>query len=614
MARPIEWRRPRILVRMVLVAILVVAAGLLGIFLVPGLATKLVDLAAPWRHGYRVERPMITMRDGARLAAVVALPVSGNPPFATVYTQTPYGAPWLPDGSNPYQYFTSRGYAFVAQHVRGRYQSEGTFTVTRDIANDSSDTLGWIVGQTWSNGRVGTIGCSYLGETQIALATTRHPAHRAMIPQGAGGAMGSALGSFGYFGVFEGGVMNLASAFGWFSGDGDKFNKIPRPARIAPTVAIKQLPLSEGFSAAKEDKTDFDDFLTHPIGDPWWDEMGYISDASKFDTPALHVNGWFDQTIAATFQLADLMRTTATSPAGKTQKVIVGPGTHCQDGQHLTQVGDLPIEHADLDYARAYDAWFGHWLRGEPLASMPNYQFFVFGKNAWMTSDMWPPPGADKIVYYFGDGGALAQQPQPETGVDAYRYDPLDPVPTLGGSFCCTGDPQLRGGSVDQRELADRQDVLVYTSTVLSVPLLHAGSATVELFVSSSAPDTDFTAKLIDLWPDGRAFNVRDGVVRARYRNDMRKPELMTPGEVYEMRITLPPIAYEFEPGHRIQLRISSSNFPRLERNLNTGGSNYNERDPVVAINRIHRGAETPSSLTLVVIPGVTRQNPHGIE
>ncbi|MEO1170801.1 MAG: CocE/NonD family hydrolase [Myxococcota bacterium] len=582
-----------------IVLLSVITAGLVFAVQFEPFRQWMSDAVAPWKHGYRIQRAIkIPMRDGVTLTGTLATPAGTEAPYHTIYMQTPYGPPWLTDGENPYRFFTRLGYALLVQDVRGRYGSGGTFEVTRPIGNDGADTLDWIVEQPWSSGKVATFGCSYLGETQVALARKRHPAHRAMVAQGAGGAIGSARDSYGYFGVFENGVLNLGTAFGWFRDLGDTHNAIPLAPHDDSYRAVEHLPVSELLSRVKDDPTDFDRFLAHPLDDPWWANMGYVTDDDHFSTPALHVNGWFDLGVDGTFKLADVMRSNSDRAP---QRVIIGPGGHCEDGREITHIGELPVNAPPFPYHQVYTDWLGHWLDGSPLPDTPAYHVYVYNRDAWLSFDRWPPAQTATADFYLG-AGTLSSGPNADEVELRFTYDPLDPVPTLGGSACCTGDPRLRSGSFDQRELAARDDVLTFTSDPLPAPLTLVGSPSVEVTVASSAVDTDFTAKLIDVWPDGRAFNIRDSVLRMRYRDGIASPSLITPGTKYRVRIELPPIAWELRAGHRVELHLSSSNFPRLERNLNRGGSTFTERAPVVAKNAVYTGGEAPSRLVLPVL------------
>jgi uncharacterized protein len=302
--------------------------------------------------------------------------------------------------------------------------------------------------------------------------------------------------------------------------------------------------------------------------------------------------------------------------ATRSHFVIIAPGNHCaiEEAADAGRVGELPIENASQPYNAWYVQWFDYWLRGiGDRPSFAPYQFFVLGENRWLRSDDWPPRAAAPQSWYLqsaghantrhGDG-ILARMALPRAQPpDEFRYDPKDPVPSRGGPICCTGNPADRSGPVDQSEVELRSDVLVYTSDPLAEATRIAGPIALTLFVSSSARDTDFTAKLVDVWPDGRALNIQEGALRARYRDGFATPRPMLPGQRYRLEVGLRAIAWLLKRGHRLRLEVSSSNFPRLERNLNTGGANYDETLGEVAINRVHHEPGSESVLSLYVLP-----------
>jgi hypothetical protein len=486
------------------------------------------------------------------------------------------------------------------------------FTPTRNEGADGYDTIDWIKEQPWSTGNVGTFGCSYLGENQLLLAKYKHPNHRAIIAQGAGGAIGKAKGSYGYFGIYEGGVLNLASTMGWFTEHGAKRgypNARTRGLSGKLRKNIRQLPVRGLAKRTVAFKTDYEDFVSHSLADTWWEEMGYLSDKDTFSTPALHVNGWFDQTVGDTFALAQLMKENTTNESGRHQNVIIGPGDHCyfENKSNRMIIGELPVKGGLFDYHKLYLAWFDYWLKNAgpyPPEAVP-YRIFVLGRNEWMAFDEWPPKSSQPFrLYLRGNGigntaeGSLSEKPPgSDEKPNTFAYDPRNPVPTLGGSICCTGDPQDKPGSFDQRRLESRPDVLVYTSETLSRDLTLAGSFEAVLYISSTARDTDFTVKLIDVWPDGRAFNIQDGVLRTRYRNGLEMEALIEPGKTYRLTIRMRPVAYQFNTGHRVRIHVSSSNFPRLARNLNTGGEEYTGSAAAVAKNSVFHDSSRASHL-----------------
>ena len=570
------------------------------------------DQTLPIRKGFSRERNiMVPMRDGVRLSTQLLQPARIEGPYPTVLIRTTYQAvefKWQ-------KLFLDHGYAVVVQHTRGRFGSEGElYSPHAYDRHDGYDMIGWIIQQPWSNGKVGTFGCSYMGEIQSIQAAEKHPAHIAMITDGGGGAIGSALGSFGYFGLYENGVFNLASALGWFAEFGAKAPpKTFPPEDLDDRLGrhIWQLPVHDIAQQVVDYRTGFEDMVTHSLTDEWWYREGYVNDADTFATAGLHVNTWFDQTIQDSFNLAALMVKNAVNPRAKQQHVLIGPGTHCTTGNYSSgkiTVGEMEMDYQDVGIESIFIDWFDYWLKGESVELPPKYQFFQMPGPRWARSDKWPPHQSKPYKLYLDEvevsedkRGRLIPDAPGEKSYYSYRYDPADPVPTRGGPICCTGQKDEVRGPVDQRVLESREDVLVYETEVLQDTLSIVGDVKVYLGVTSSAKDTDFTVKLIDRFPDGRTLNLQDGVVRLRYRNGINMPELAEPGKVYRVELKLRPIAYDFEAGHQLVIHISSSNFPRLARNLNTGEHEYLDGRIAIADNRVYHGGESASYIELPV-------------
>jgi putative CocE/NonD family hydrolase len=314
------------------------------------------------------------------------------------------------------------------------------------------------------------------------------------------------------------------------------------------------------------------------------------------------------------------MRTNAESALGRdNQYVIISPTTHCiaefyMGAREQMIVGERDVGDARYNYWQTYIRWFDYWLKGidNGVTDMPKVQIYVMGKNFWREEREWPPARAEYTRYYFhSDGhansrfgtGILNTDSPGKEPPDRYTYDPKTPVPSLGGPICCTGTPEAVPGAYDQSEVEMRNDVLVYTTPVLKEGVEVTGPITATLYMSSSAKDTDFTVKLVDVYPDGTAFNVQEGILRARYREGFEKKAWMKPGEVYEVKVDIHATCNYFGPGHKIRVEVSSSNFPRFDRNLNTGGNNYDETEGVVAKNTLHHSERYPSHIVLPVIP-----------
>lgn len=569
-------------------------------------------------HGFKVERDiMIAMPDGVRLAANLYLPRGPESRRGTVLVRLPYGKDTYGDSMELGEYFVRQGFAVVVQDMRGKFRSEGIFTPIFRDDTDGSATLDWIVRQPWSNGKVGTAGCSALGESQWVLASGRHPAHVAAIAEADGGALGVIPGRLDPFGWYEGGIFNLASGFGWFLDSGAKERGHPQPDDVDRAAAVHGLPTVDLVRRYRRDPTDFERFLTAPFDIASWQTSGYVKSSARFAAPFLQVTAWHDQALGQTLALAGLLeRNAETEVVRDNHHVIIAPGFHCSHHQiaQIGRSGEMPIAGAAaLPYWDWYTQWFRHWL-GDGTAKLPDlpaYLLYVTGEDRWVQSDQWPLAATDWQIWRLdssghantaaGDGRLSREAPAAEHS-DEFVADPGRPVPTVGGPFCCTGNKALREGSVDQREVEAREDVLVYTSEPLPHGLRVLGPLRAELFVASSARDTDLVVKIVDVAPDGGALNVQEGALRLRYREGWERAALLTPGEVYPVTVDLRAIGHYFRPGHRLRLQVAGSSFPRLERNLNTGGNNYDEKDFVIARNRVFHGPSRLSTLRLPVI------------
>ena len=583
------------------------------------------------KYKVRVEKSvMVPMSDGVKLSTDLYFPEGAGDKLPVIVIRTPYDKnPWRGERYPSYT-FAGQGYVVAVQDVRGRYESEGEYIVSAADAKDGVDMVNWAAVQSWSNGKVGTYGCSYLGENQMEMARLRNPNHAAMIPQAAGG-------SRNYFACYLGGAFELSGCLGWFRESGSKlyFRAPPGTARetflqnrdyfkVEPTLpkidyrqVWRHLPLLDMMNKASGPPTDWEGFVSHEPGDPWWDQFGYVKDTDRFNVPALHINSWYDFGVADTLKLFNqLSRRSETPVAGNNQFVIISPTVHCssEGASENTMVGERNVGDAQFDFWGTYLKWFDYWLKGidNGITKMPKVQIYVMGRNKWRAEQEWPLARTQFTKFYFhSDGnahsrfgtGTLSTAAPDKEPSDVYVYDPKTPTPSVGGPLCCTGTADAPSGVFDQSDVETRQDVLVYSTPVLKEGVEVTGPLEVVLYVSSSAPDTDFTAKLIDVYPDGTAFNVQESILRARYREGFDKKVWMKPGEVYPLKIDLQATSNYFGPGHRIRLEISSSNFPRFDRNLNTGGTQFNETEWKVATNTIHHSKLYPSHIVLPVIP-----------
>ena len=580
------------------------------------------------RFGFRVDRDVrLKMPDGTQLAASVYLPRQHDARLATILVRVPYDRRAYPPSLNAAERFARAGYAVVLEDLRGTGDSQGRLLPYEHAITDGSATLDWIVAQPWSNGRVGTWGCSALGETQYVLSRSHHPALRALAPSGAGGAIGSAAGRYSYFSVYEGGIFELASGFGWFVdyGPSDPHAAPMPPLDIAGAIA--GLPVAELVQRHRPGPNGYDEFMRLGPTDPRWHELGYLDDTDVPPQPTFELNTWGDQSVGDTLAFDESLRQRAQAggAAMAERHLVIGPGNHCHvkeasDGD-VEMFGELPVRNGDPQGFELSLRWFDHWLRdsGEGLAALPPLRFFMLGEDRWLDATRWPPAEATQQRWYLdgaghangaaGDGLLVPAAPA-RSATDAFDYDPRHPVPSRGGPVCCTGNPADHAGPASQKEVESRGDVLVYTSPVLQAPLRIAGPLHAVLTVSSSALDTDFVARLVDVAPDGRTLSIQEGALRARYREGMARPTLLQPDVPVTLTIDMRSIAWRIAAGHRLRLDVTSSSFPRLERNLNTGGDNARETRIVVARNRVLHGGATPSYVELALLPAGAPNKP----
>jgi len=580
---------------------------------------------------------MAPMRDGVGLATNVYRPKSASGALPTILWKTPYNElAYNARTTRNALTWVSRGYAFVVQNERGRYFSGGDYEILGYPQTDGYDALSWIAAQPWSNGKVGTLGCSSSAEWQLALAAQNHPAHAAMVPQASGAGIGK-VGRFQEQGNWYTGGVPRNLFFVWLYGvDNPLRAQVPAAmddatrARIVryndldpakPEVSwpsqIRHLPVSEMLKDLGEPPATFEQFIARTPADPAWRDGGLYHDDMGWGVPALWFNSWYDVSIGPNMELFNHARSTTTDrEAATNQYAVVGPNTHCAfAGLGSDYVsGDRNLGDASFDSDALVHAWFDRWLKGEETAfasDMPHVQYFNMGENVWRSSSQWPPAEVKTIRMYFrsgglanslnGDGRLSLEQPPAGERPDRYVYDPMNPTQTIGGGDCCNGG-LVTAGAFDQRPVEARNDVLVYTSEPLTEPVQVTGFVEAVLKVSSSAVDTDFAVKLVDVGPDGVAYILGDTIMRARYRAGYDSPVALVPGEVATVRPTPITISNTFQPGHRIRVEISSSNFPKFVRNLNTGGANESETRSIVANNAVHHDGADASYIELPVL------------
>ena len=623
------------------------AALVTGLLLcMPAIQTRASDVDKERRAKLKAisehqETVMVPMRDGVRLASDVYRPKEVEGPLPTVFWRTPYNFHQL-RGSRLKLALESveRGYAFVVQNERGKFHSEGEWKILGQPRTDGYDALTWIAEQEWSNGKVGTIGCSSSAEWQMALAAMDHPDHAAMVPMAAGAGIGRVGEYYEQGNWYRGGTEQLLflpwlygvqntqrPRFDESTSDEDLvrlskyFDLAPDMPEVKWPKRIWHLPVADIMEEIEGPKGIYAELMARQPDDPAWYEGGLYHDHEDFGVPALWINSWFDVSISPNLALFNHVRENARDAEVRDlQYVVVGPNLHCRFfTQHYDlKVGQRDMGDASFDYEGLIFRWFDRLLKGEDNgfeASTPKVQYYAMGANAWRSADRWPPEGTEPLTLYldsdgsanslFGDG-RLIREPPAKDSADHYVYDPTVPVTSLGGGVCCNGGT-VEGGSFDQRPIEARIDVLVYTSEPLEEPLEVSGPVGVTLYVSSDAKDTDFMVKLIDVYPDGRAFNVEETMQRARYREGYDKEVFMEDGEIYELEVSTMSTTNVFQKGHRIRVEVTSSNFPRVARNLNTGGPNYNESEPVTARNVVHHSQEHPSRIVLTVVPSKGR-------
>jgi putative CocE/NonD family hydrolase len=538
-------------------------------------------------------------RDGVTLRADIYRPKAEGK-FAGLLERTPYNKA---GSAGIGMRAAAMGYVVVIQDVRGRYTSDGEWYPFKHESQDGYDTVEWAAALPYANGKVGMFGGSYVGATQM-LAAIASPPHLA-------GVFPVVTASNYHDGwTYQGGAFEQWFNESWTSGLVE--DTLDRRVREASNALqwIWKLPLtSYPFLSVPETSTlapYFMDWTRHPDFDDYWKEWSIEDHYANFRVPAYCVGGWYD-----IFQGGTIRNYVGLKTRVHGERLMIGPWYH---GPFSGKTGELdfgPASKGDTDTEML--RWYDHLLRGveNGVEREKPVKIFVMGRNAWREEDDWPLARARATRFYLhsgggantlgGDGALSTSAPQSERA-DKYTYDPANPAPTRGGGLCCDND-HLPSGAFDQRTVEERQDVLVYTTPAFSSDFEVTGPVAVELYASSSAVDTDFTAKLVDVWPNGFAQNLTDGILRARYRNSQAAPEPMKPGEIYKIRIDMWNTSNVFLAGHKLRLEISSSNFPRFDRNLNTGENAGVSSSLVKAGNGIYHDAEHPSALILQVAP-----------
>jgi putative CocE/NonD family hydrolase len=642
--------------RVILCALVVLAASALvpaqqGT-LSPAERQRRLDLERELQDIAIVERRMmIPMKDGVRLATDIYRPKTpANGRFPIVFVKTPYNFNFwdvrngVPADLSPILTAVKRGYAWVGQNERGHFFSEGHYDILGAPITDGYETIDYLTRQPWSNGKLGTTGCSSTAEWQPAVASLGHPGFAAMNVQGFGAGVGKVGPYWEQGNWYRGGAMQMLFIT-WIYGQQNQVRPMfprdtPREDLIAATrlfdlapqmppvdwsQALWHLPTMDILKSVNGPRGIFADRMPVETGGQMvqrepnseaWRKGGLWHDDMALNVPGLWFMSWYDVSVGPNLEMFNHVRRTATGRVADQQWAIIAPVTHCAylRATENTIVGERSVGDARLDYTEIVWGFFDKFLKGESntrVDRLAKVTYYTMGRNKWQSSDTWPPAGAQPMTFFLASGGranslagdgALGPAPPETDAPDTFTYDPMNPVLSYGGNVCCTGTA-IQAGAFDQRKMESRHDVLVYTSEPFATGLELSGPITPTLYVSSDARDTDFTVKVLDVYPDGRAYNLDESIQRMRYRNGYDKPKAwMEKGQVY--KVTLQPLttSNHFAPGHRLRIEVSSSNFPRFDRNMNTGGNNYDEVKGVVATNRVHHSRQYPSSLTITVV------------
>lgn len=556
----------------------------------------------PALNSIRLERhKAVPMRDGVTLYCDAYLPLKPGK-YPTLIVRTPYGV--QRDGAHEALVkFAQNGYATLMMEVRGRYESEGKWDPFRYEAQDGYDTVEWAAAQPFSNTKVGLQGGSYLGHVQWAAASQQPPHLVAIFP---------AVASTNLYAnwITYGGAFRLSFNYGW--GVVRMPNRIMLPQYWHTEAFMPEeqkyenilwhLPLMTGDTRSAGNAVQhYRDWLAHPDYDSYWKAISDEERIDKIKVPAHTFGGWFDIFLQGTLDGYTLMKKkAATENARRHTRMIVGPWGHGA----TRKFGDVDFgEHAFIAQFEEELKFFDYHLKGiqNGLDKEPPVKIYYMGANVWKQHTDWPVPNTQYKDLFLSQPGELSFTKPTQASTASYRYDPMSPVPTIGGNNCC-GTPTLAGPK-DQRPLEHRKDVLTYTSEYLTEPLAIAGPVSMKLHAQTDGPDTDWMVKLIDVYPNGFSFPVAEGILRARYRNGYEKQELLTPNQSYEFEIPMAGTANVFQKGHRIRVLVTSSNYPQFDRNPNTGETFATSDKVRVANQTIHHGPTKPSAVVLPVVP-----------
>ncbi|MEM6538203.1 MAG: CocE/NonD family hydrolase [Pseudomonadota bacterium] len=591
-----------------------------------------------------IRMQMVPMRDGVRLATRIYLPKERNEQLPVIFWRTPYNFSELnpPNETRPTAYLKfaldaiRRGYAFVIQNERGKFFSEGEWQILGYPHTDGYDSLSWIEKQSWSAGKVATVGCSSTAEWQPALASMKHPAHAAAIAMGYGAGIGQ-MGEYAEQGtLFRGGVLQGPMVTWLHTYQNTTRSVVPsdmsdedrlRLSRYTDLAAeppapdwkelLHTLPHSKMIAETGGGVGFYEAFGGKRPGDPAWRKLGLFHEGDDYGTPTLWLVSWFDLSSAPNIEAFNYVKQNASDASVRdSQYLIVSPNEHCgfYRVKDTFSLGERDFGDIRFGFDKKTWAFLDRYVKGEENdfeQSQPRVEYFAMGENDWKASPVWPPQPASALTLYLdsdeganslnGDG-ILSERP-PDGGSDQFVYDPMSPVPSLGGNLWSAGS-LLDSGVYDNRSVEARNDVLVYTSEPFDRTTEISGKIDIRLFISSDARDTDFTVKLLEVVPGGAAYNIDETIQRARYREGYNKEVFMSEGELYKLDVSPITTSHVFAKGTRLRIEVSSSNFPRFLRNLNTGGDNFNETRWVKATNAVHH---TPDHRSYIRVPVIER-------
>lgn len=555
----------------------------------------------------------VKVRDGTVLSCDIWRPKSAEKVPALLQRQ-----PYDKRMAQAYVYahpawYARHGYGVVVQDSRGRGSSEGSFYPLRLDAEDGFDTIAWCAAQSWCSGKVASFGFSLPGLNQLLAAAEKPEALVAAVPGFYPQGMYDGL-------VHVGGAFGLAAVLNWASLLApDAALRAGRPELLevirnavgcggpAPTLGLKDMP----FLLQPDILPFLRDYLDHPTFDRYWQEFELGGRLGRIGVPCLHVSGWYDTFVNQTLDAYQRFK----SATAADHRLLVGPWYHIPWSQ---QVASVDFGDAARNFVDEYQlAWFDAWTKGQRSAieKIPPVRVFVTGSNKWHDADRWPLPGTTTQTWYLrsdgranslsGNGFLSRDKPNENEPSDYFFYDPAGPVQSLGGHSCCYPQSTPMGPML-QREVELRNDVLVFSSDPLERPLWVSGNVTARLFAATSARDTDWVVKLCDVAPDGRSLNIQEGVIRARFRNGFDREALVEPDSLNEYTIMVGACCHRFDAGHRIRVQVTSSNFPAIDRNPNTGGALGMEGpfEWVPASQTVRHDAAHPSAVTLPIVSG----------